>query len=255
MLKGAMTTEAITLRGNSGEQIEGYLARPAGNAPSPGVVVIQHIFGIDEWIAEVCRKLAHHGYTALAPNLYTRIGDLGTGAPQEIAGRLRERGGLNDETVAGDLQGAADYLRSIPSATGKVGTIGFCMGGRYAYLAACQVNGIDAAVDCWGGGVNPLPREGGPPMHPLIDLTPQMHAPLLGIFGNDDTAPDVDEVNRTEATLKSLNKPYEFHRYDGAGHGFFATDRTNYRQEQATDAWGKVFAFYEKYLGAPAGAK
>ena len=84
-----------------------------------------------------------------------------------------------------------------------------------------------------------------------IDLTPKMKAPLLGIFGNDDHNPTVAQVNQTEETLKRFGKAYEFHRYDGAGHGFFAVDRPAYRPEQAKDAWTKVFAFLAKHLGAP----
>ena len=82
----------------------------------------------------------------------------------------------------------------------------------------------------------------------IRDRTPSMRVPLLGIFGNDDANPDVEQVNRTEAELKRLGKDYEFHRYDGAGHGFFATDRPGYRPEQATDAWQKIFAFFERTL-------
>ena len=80
---------------------------------------------------------------------------------------------------------------------------------------------------------------------------PRKCHPLLGIFGNDDQNPNPEEVDRTEDELSSLGKNYEFHRYDGAGHGFFAVDRLGYRPEQATDAWGKVFAFYGKYLSTP----
>jgi carboxymethylenebutenolidase len=87
-----------------------------------------------------------------------------------------------------------------------------------------------------------------------IDLTPQMSVPLLGIFGNDDQFPTPAEVDQIEATLKSAGKEYEFHRYDGAGHGFFATDRPMSRPEQAKDAWQKVFAFYAKHLNAPVAA-
>ncbi len=83
-----------------------------------------------------------------------------------------------------------------------------------------------------------------------FDMTPDMGAPLLGIFGNDDQAPSPDEVNQTEEEIKKHNKTYEFHRYDGAGHGFFAVDRPSYRVEQAVDGWKKVFAWYEKYLSA-----
>ena len=255
MADGGLVADTITIRGNGGDPIDAYYASPAGDGPFPGVVVIQHIFGVDEWVMEVCRKLAHHGYSALAPNLYARIGSLGNGPVEELAANLRSKGGLSDDTVVGDIQGAVDSLRARSESNGKVGSIGFCMGGRFAYLAACHVTGLDAAVDCWGGGVAPDAASPGPPGRVApIDLTSQITAPVLGIFGNEDRAPDSAEVDRTEAALKQHNKPYEFHRYDGAGHGFFATDRPNYRQQQATDGWTKVFAFYEKYLRVPVAA-
>ncbi len=84
-----------------------------------------------------------------------------------------------------------------------------------------------------------------------IDLTERMSAPLLGIFGNEDHNPSPEQVDRTEEVLKRLGKTYEFHRYDGAGHGFFATDRPAYRPEQAVDGWQKVLAFFETYLSTP----
>jgi carboxymethylenebutenolidase len=104
-------------------------------------------------------------------------------------------------------------------------------------------------VDCWGGRVvvGPEGLSERAPQAP-IDMTPDMRAPLLGIFGNDDANPDSEQVNRIEAELRKYNKDYEFHRYDGAGHGFFANERANYRVEQAVDGWSKVFAFYERTL-------
>jgi carboxymethylenebutenolidase len=157
----------------------------------------------------------------------------------------------------GDLQASADYLKAQPESSGAVGTIGFCMGGRFAYLAACRVDGLSAAVDCWGGGVapdpaapNPMPGTTAP-----VELTARISAPLLGIFGNDDARPNPAEVDRTEEALKKAGKTYEFHRYDGAGHGFFNWQGQAYRPEQARDGWQQVFAFFEKYLHAPVGAK
>lgn len=257
MAAGDISARTISITGHGGDEIDAYLAKPAGDGPFPGIVVIQHIFGVDEWIMEICRRFAHHGYAALAPNLYARIGSLGTGPVEDLAARLRSRGGLNDDVVTGDLQGAADFLKAQPDSAGRVGTIGFCMGGRFAYLAACRVSGLDAAVDCWGGGVapdpaapNPVPGQVAP-----VDLTAQMSAPLLGIFGNDDSRPNPAEVDRTEAALKAHNKPYEFHRYDGAGHAFFNWHAVAHRPEQAADAWQHVYSFLERHLGAPVGAK
>ena len=249
MTLGSLSAETITIHGNGGDPIDAYLARPAGEGPFPGVVVIQHIFGVDEWIMEVCRKLAHRGYVALAPNLYARIGSLGEGSPDDLAARLRSRGGLNDDVVAGDLQGSVDRLRADPAVNGRVGLIGFCMGGRLAYLGACRLEGIAAAVDCWGGGVAPEPGQPGPPASIApVELTERMSVPLLGIFGNDDTRPGPAEVDRTEQRLRAAGKTFEFFRYDGAGHGFFNWHAVAYRPEQARDGWTRVFAFFEKHL-------
>jgi carboxymethylenebutenolidase len=154
----------------------------------------------------------------------------------------------------GDVAGAMAYLRAQPNATGKIGVIGFCSGGRHTYLAACTLKDIDAAVDCWGGNVvvdNPKDLNDKRPVAP-IDLTEKMSCQLLGIFGNDDHNPTADQVNRTEAMLKKLGKNYEFHRYDGAGHAFFNNMRDAYRPEQAMDGWRKVLDFFNRHLAASA---
>jgi carboxymethylenebutenolidase len=244
-----MIAESLTVGGHNGDEIEAYAARPLGGGPYPGVVVIHHMPGWDEWTREVVRKLAQHGYAAIAPHLFSRHGP---GSPDDVAAKARAAGGVSDDQAMGDVAGSMRYLRSQPFSNGKVGVIGFCSGGRQAYLAACRIPEFDAAVDCWGGGVivdDPSQLSAARPVAP-IDLTPGMSVPLLGVFGNEDRSPTPDQVDRTEAELKRLGKTYEFYRYDGAGHGFFATDRPGYRQEQAVDGWKRVFAFYEKYLGA-----
>jgi carboxymethylenebutenolidase len=154
--------------------------------------------------------------------------------------------------VVGDAKGAIAYLRAQANSNGKVGVIGFCSGGRHAYLIACSLAEVDALVDCWGGNVivdDPKQLNDKRPVAP-IDLTGELRAPMIGIFGNDDENPNADQVNRTEARLKKLGKSYEFHRYDGAGHAFFNTTRVAYRPEQAADGWSKVFAFLRKHLAA-----
>ena len=208
--------ESIKMRGNNGDEIEAYYARPLGAGPFPGVVVIHHAPGWDEWTREVVRKLAHHGYMAISPHLYSRHGP---GTPDDAAAKARASGGMGDSEVMGDVAASMALLMAQPQANGKIGIIGFCSGGRHVYLAACQLDGIDAAVDCWGGGVevdDPSTLNDMRPVEP-ITLTPQMKAPLLGIFGNEDQNPTVEHVNKTEAELQRLGKTYEFHRYDGAG--------------------------------------
>ena len=245
----SLTAETVTFRGHNGDSGEAYYARPVGPGKFPGVVVVHHLPGWDEWIIEVVRKFAHHGYACISPHLYFRDGP---GSPDDVGARVRAAGGVADDHVVGDVAGAMAFLRAQPNTTGKIGIIGFCSGGRHAYLCACRIEGVDAIVDCWGGNVivdDPSQLNAKRPVAP-IDLTASLRAPLLGLFGNDDQNPTADQVNRTEAVLRRLGKAYEFHRYDGAGHAFFNTMRTAFRAEQAADGWTKVFAFLGRHLAA-----
>jgi carboxymethylenebutenolidase len=245
----SLLAETVSFRGHNGDQGEAYLARPTRPGKFPGVIVIHHMPGWDEWITEVVRKFAHHGFAAISPHLYFRDGP---GNPDDIGARVRAAGGVPDDQVVGDAAGAMAFLRAQQNHNGKIGIIGFCSGGRHAYLCGCRIADLDAVVDCWGGNVvvdDKSQLNAKRPVAP-IDLSEQLRAPLLGIFGNDDQNPNADQVNRTEATLKRLGKTYEFHRYDGAGHAFFNTSRSAYRPEQAADGWEKVFAFLRKQLAA-----
>jgi carboxymethylenebutenolidase len=253
-----MIAETVGITGHEGDTIEAYYARPITATAVPGVIVLHHAPGWDEWSKEVVRKLAYHGYAAIAPHLYSRYGP---GRWDDVAAAARAGKGMPDAQVVGDAEGAAAFLRAQPSSNGRVGVIGFCSGGRQAYMLACKIPSLDAAVDCWGGRVVAKPEDltEHQPVS-VIEMTPSMNCPLLGIFGNDDANPDVAQVNRIEEELKRHGKDYEFHRYDGAGHGFFATDRPGYRSEQAVDGWKHVLAFYAKHLqtapvAEPAGAR
>ncbi|MBV9859193.1 MAG: dienelactone hydrolase family protein [Alphaproteobacteria bacterium] len=243
-----MQAEMVAYTGHNRDKGEAYYARPTGNGPFPGVVVVHHMPGWDEWTCEVARKFAHHGYAAVAPSLYFRVGD---GADEQVVAKIRAGGGNPDDQIVGDIAGAVAFLREQSHGNGKVGVIGFCSGGRQTYLAACRLSNIDAAVDCWGGNVvvddtSKLTEK--QPVAP-VDLTEGIRCPILGLFGNEDPNPTPDDVDKTEAALKRHGKTYEFHRYDGAGHAFFAWYRPNYRVEQAIDGWNKVFAFFGKHIG------
>jgi carboxymethylenebutenolidase len=242
-----MIAETTTIRGNGGDEIAAYFARPLGAGPYPGVVLIHHAPGWDEWYRDASRKFAHHGYAAICPNLYQREG---TGSPEDVAAQVRAAGGVPDDQVIGDVEGAMKHLRSLPISNGKVGVIGTCSGGRQTYLVACRSKGVDAAVDCWGGRVVMAQDQLNPkqPVAP-IDYTKDLSCPLLGLFGEEDQAPTVEQVALHEEELKKHGKDYEFHMYPNAGHGFFYYDRPMYRVEQALDGWQKVFAFFGKHLG------
>src|SRR5215211_2773794 len=241
-----MLAETVSMPGHQGDLINAYIARPLGAGPFPGMVLIHHMPGWDEWYREATRRFAHHGYVAISPNLYYRDGH---GAAEDVAAKVRAAGGVPDDQVVGDIAGALQYLRALPYINGKVGVFGTCSGGRHAFLAACRAPGFDAIVDCWGGRVVMTPDQLNPksPVSPL-DYTKDLHCPILGIFGNEDKNPTPEQVNQHEAELKKHGKSYEFHRYDGAGHGFFYDHAAAYRQAQAVDGWQKVFAFLEEHL-------
>jgi carboxymethylenebutenolidase len=241
-----MLAETVTYAGDQGEIINAYLARPLGPGPYPGLVLVHHMPGWDEWYREATRKFAHHGYVTISPNLYYRAGH---GSPEDVTAKVRAAGGVPDDQVVGDLAGALRYLQALPYCTGKVAIFGTCSGGRHAYLAACRTPGYAAVLDLWGGRVVVPPDELTPkqPVAP-IDYTKDLACPLLGLFGEEDQRPSPEQVAQHEVELKKQGKQYEFHMYPNAGHGFFYYDRPAYRQEQAMDGWKKVFAFLEQHL-------
>jgi carboxymethylenebutenolidase len=244
----ALMAETVQLAGHGGDRIEGYLARPLDSGPHGGVVVIHHMPGYDEATKEITRKFAAHGYAALCPNLYTR--EAPGASPDDAAAAARAAGGVPDDRLVGDVGGAAAYLRGLTSSNGKVGVIGYCSGGRQSFLAACSL-GLDAAVDCYGAFVVGTPPQGMPlKVGPIAHLTPQLSCPLLGLFGNEDSHPSPEDVTELERALKDAGKTYEFHRFDGAGHGFFASDRPSYRPEAATEGWARVWDWFGRYLAA-----
>jgi carboxymethylenebutenolidase len=241
--------EVISYPGHNGDLIHAYYARPTGSGPFPGIAMVHHAPGWDEFSREMAYRLANHGCAVLMPDLNCRYGH---GTPTEAAAKARAAGGLPDDQVVGDMAAASRFLRAQPMANGKVGIIGTCSGGRHAFLAAArQPDDFDAVADLWGGGVVAAPEQ-LTPNQPVaaIDYVPRLRAPVLGLFGNDDRNPSPEHVNVLEAALQAHGKRYEFHRYDGAGHGFFYYHTASYRQQQAMDGWSKVFAFFDRELGA-----
>src|SRR3972149_989610 len=195
-----MLAETVNIRGHGGDLIESYFARPVGGGFYPGVVVIHHMPGCDEATKEITRKFAHHGYVAIMPDLHFREGKA---TPEANSASVRASGGMPDDRTMGDVEGAMAYLRTLPYLNGKVGVIGYCSGGRQAYLAACTLTGIDAVVDCYGGNVVAGPEELSErqPVAP-IDYTRYLKCPILGLFGAEDQRPSPTDVEKTEAEIK-----------------------------------------------------
>ena len=242
----ALTARNVTFTGHDGAQVNAYQALPAGEGPFGGVLVIHHLPGWDPATKEITRHFAARGYNAICPNLYARQGlDVD---PDDAAAATRQAGGIPDEQFVSDAAAAVAVLRALATSNGKVGVIGYCSGGRHAFLAAVSLP-VDAAVDCYGAFVTGTPPEGFPlRATPLVDRVPDLRCPLLGLFGNDDQFPGPEQVDQLEAALQAAGKTHEFHRYDGAGHAFFNVDRPAYRAEAATDGWQRIFEFFGRYL-------
>jgi carboxymethylenebutenolidase len=246
-MSDSMITQTVMINGHDGAEVEAYLARPDGEGPRGGMIVIHHMPGYDRGSKEIVRRFAELGYDAIMPNLYWR--EAPGAAPDDAAATARAQGGVPDAQLVGDVAGAASYLRALPSSNGKVGVIGYCSGGRQSVLAACNVD-LDAAIDCYGAFVTGTPPEGFPlKVTNLVDQLPHLRAPLLGLFGNDDQYPTPAQVDELDEILTREGKPHEFHRYDGAGHAFFSVDRPAYRPEAAVDGWERIEDFLNANLG------
>ena len=244
----SLTARTITYRGGNGDEIHAYVAEPGGDGPRPGVVVIHHMPGWDEFYQEFSERLAKHGFLVICPDLYCRYGH---GTPDDVTATVRAQGGVPDDQVVADCHAAQEWLRAQSRCNGKVGIIGSCSGGRHAVLAASRTGGWSAVVDLWGGGVV-MSEDQLSPARPVapIDYTSELDAPVLGLFGNDDRSPTPEQVDIHEAALKEHGKDYEFHRYDGAGHGFFYYHTPMYRPEATMDSWRRIFEFFGARLAA-----
>jgi carboxymethylenebutenolidase len=245
-MSDALLAETITITSGNGDEIQAYSARALDDAARGGVVVIHHFPGYDAGTKEIARNFAYHGYNAVIPNLYWRQAP--GASPDDAAAAARATGGIPDEQLVSDVAGAMTYLKGLPNSNGKVAAIGYCSGGRQAFLAAVSLD-LDAAVDCYGAYVSGVVPDGFPlKVTTLVDRTPQLSCPLLGLFGADDKFPSPEQVAELEEALKAAGKTYEFHSYPGAGHAFFSTNRPAYNVDAAMDGWARIFDFFSRYL-------
>jgi carboxymethylenebutenolidase len=241
----------ITYEGFGGDTVRGYLARPAqAGPPLPAMVVIHEAGGLGEHIRDVVNRLANLGYVALGVDLYTREG--GPPPMDDLAALMQRLFAIPDARVLADLEAAVDLLRSRGDVTGRVGCIGFCMGGRYTLLLATSSDRLDAAVDCWGGFIDrSTPDEVSTETRPVPPLqrAEQLCCPLLAAVGAEDQNPSPALGEQLRSAAERSGKPVQVDVYAGAGHAFFADYRPTYRPEPAALLWERVVAFLAQHLG------
>lgn len=226
----------------AGFSVPAYFAAPDGRANLPVVLVVQEIFGVHEYIADVCRRFAKAGYLAIAPALYARQGD--AGSYTDMARLMTELvSKVSDSQVMADLDGAVRWAGAHGGDLTKVAITGFCWGGRITWLYAAQ--GPVMAAVAWYGRLVGASSE-LTPKHP-IDLAPVMRAPVLGLYGEADAGIPVDTVERMKAALAegtAASKEATFVVYPDAPHAFHADYRPSFRADPAEDGWRRCLEWF-----------
>jgi carboxymethylenebutenolidase len=227
--------------------IDAYLALPEGEGRFPGVVVIQEIFGVNDHIRDVTRRLAREGYAAIAPAIYQRQAPgFETGyTAQDIEIGRKYKVQTQASELLDDIQGAINYLKNLPQVkTEGFGCIGFCFGGHVAYLAA-TLSDIQATASFYGAGIATLTPGGG---DPTVTRTQEIKGTLYAFFGLEDASIPAAEVDQIEGELQKHDIPHKIFRYQGANHGFFCDQRASYNAEAAADAWQQVLQLFGEQL-------
>jgi len=226
---------------SSGGQMGLYEAEPAGPARA-AIVVLQEAFGVNDHIQDICRRFAAEGYLAVAPHLFHRTGDpvIDYEDMQEVIGQIMA---LRADDMEADLDVTFAHLAGAGFEMGRIGVIGFCMGGSISYLAAAR-HPVGAAVSFYGGGIG----EGRFGIPPLVELAPLLQSPWLGIFGDRDETIRVDQVEALRTASSRASVPTEVIRYPEAEHGFHCDARSSYHETSAKDAWQRTLEWFGEHL-------
>nr|WP_311530822.1 dienelactone hydrolase family protein [uncultured Ralstonia sp.] len=224
-----------------------YRAQPEGKTNLPVVIVVSEIFGVHEYIADVCRRFAKLGYLAIAPDLFERQGDPQS-YPTIQALQANVISKVPDAQVTGDLEATVAWAKQNGGDAARIGITGFCWGGRQTWLFAEHSPDIKAAV-VWYGHVKGTPS----PLQPAfpIDKVADLRAPVLGLYGAKDTGITQDTVNAMKTALEASSDPKarasRIVVYPDAGHAFHADYRPSYVKADAEDGWKKCLAWFKDH--------
>lgn len=246
----AITTDAaglaageIRIPTSSGE-IPGYRAMPDKGGPFPVVLVVQEIWGVHEYIRDVCRRLAKLGYMAIAPELYFRQGDVSQiKEVSEILSQVVSK--VTDVQLMGDLDAAVAWAKSSGKGdTARLGITGFCWGGRVVWMYAAHNPGLKAAVAWYG----PVARSYSPESKKTaLDIAAEVKAPVLGLYGGADQGIPIDTLEKMREALKAAGKTFDIVIYPDTPHAFHADYRPTYRKGPAEDGWKRLQEWFKKH--------
>jgi carboxymethylenebutenolidase len=220
-----------------------YHACPSSGGPFPVILVVQEIFGVHEYIKDVCRRLAKLGYFALAPQLYFRQGD-----PSKLSNIQSILDGIvakvPDSQVLADLDACTEWASNNGGDSSRMAITGFCWGGRISWLYAAHNPRLKAAV-AWYGRIDGT-RSQLNPRYP-IDLANELKVPVLGLYGAKDQGIPLDDVEAMRQALKKAGSTSQLVVYPDAGHAFHADYRPSYRKEAADDGWKRLQSWLKKH--------
>ena len=224
-------------------EMPGYAAKPNGAGPFPVILVNEEIFGVHEHIKDLCRRLAKAGYLAVAPEIYARQGDLSkmTDVQQIVSTVIAKK---PDAEMLSDLDAAVAWADKNGGDVDRLGVTGFCRGGRNTWFYAAHNPKVKAAV-AWYGPIKGNPSDIQPKT--VSDIAADIKAPLLGLYGGQDTGISVNDVEAAAEKARAAGKTVEIHVYADAPHGFNADYRPSYRKADAEDGWARMLAWFKKY--------
>jgi carboxymethylenebutenolidase len=224
--------------------LKGYFVRPDNSETLPAVIVLMEAFGLNDNIKSVCDRFAKNGFAALAPDFY--YGE--NFAYEDTENAVAKLKTMNDDKVMNEFGKSLDFLAKQDGINAnKIGTTGFCMGGRFVFLAnAIHASKLKAAVSFYGGGIaddaDPFGRKS------IVNLAPNMTAPIALIYGSEDNYIKLQEHEKIAAALSNAKKRYVLNVFDKAGHGFVSDRRDSYEPKAAKEAWEMTMSFFKRHL-------
>ena len=230
--------DVTSVTGADGFTVPLFVARPKGGGPAPAVIVIHEIFGVHEWVKDMCRRFAKEGYLAVAPDLFARAGDATTISDfKKLIDTVVAK--TEDDQVLSDLDKVSQWVASH-GAVGKPSITGFCWGGRIVWLYTAHSRDIASGVAFYGR------LRGDAPLK-AIDLADQLSAPVLGQYGGMDKGIPGSDVKAMNDALKAAGSASHITVYPEADHGFMADYRPSYNEPAAKAAWVATLAWFQKY--------
>jgi carboxymethylenebutenolidase len=224
-----------------------FLVVPEGISSEPAVIVLMEAFGVNSHIKDICRRLAREGYVALAPDMYHRTGDMLTYAYDDPK-RREAFSAMTNEGIEADIDESLAHLGRMPEVdAGRIGTVGFCVGGFMSFLAACRTD-VATAVCFYGGGI--VNRREGLKLEPLLTEAANIKVPVLMLFGERDTSIPPSDVEAIRSRLAMQPREHEVVVYPGAEHGFNCDERPSFNPDAAADAWSRTILWLELRLKA-----